>query len=100
MLAQWDTANVYSNGASERIIGDALIKYNIPRHKVVIMTKCYRPMTDDMNPKSIVALLSQEANKSKEYVNQHGVWSQPLFVELDPMLIQTQVCLGQPFSDQ
>ena len=33
-------ADVYSNGLSEEIIGKALKKYNIPRSKVVIMTKC------------------------------------------------------------
>lgn len=40
-LNTWDTANVYSNGVSEQIVGKALKKYNIPRQKVVIMTKCW-----------------------------------------------------------
>lgn len=30
---------MYSNGESERIIGKALKKYDIPRHKVLIFTK-------------------------------------------------------------
>lgn len=37
----WDTANIYSNGVSEKIIGKAIKKYNIPREKLVILTKCY-----------------------------------------------------------
>lgn len=37
----WDTADVYSNGMSEKIIGKALKKYNIPRERVVIMTKVF-----------------------------------------------------------
>lgn len=37
----WDTANLYSNGRSEEIIGKAIKTYNIPREKVVLMTKCY-----------------------------------------------------------
>lgn len=37
----WDTANVYSNGRSEEIVGKAIKKYDIPRHKVIIMTKCF-----------------------------------------------------------
>lgn len=37
----WDTANVYSNGISERIIGKAIKKYEIPREKLVILSKCY-----------------------------------------------------------
>jgi len=37
----WDTANVYSNGTSERIIGKAIKEFNIPREKLVILSKCY-----------------------------------------------------------
>lgn len=36
-----DTANVYSNGVSEEIIGKAIKKYNLPREKLVILSKCY-----------------------------------------------------------
>ncbi|KAH8811984.1 aldo-keto reductase-like protein [Xylogone sp. PMI_703] len=43
----WDTADAYSNGISEQIIGKALKKYNIPRHRVVILTKCYFGVSDD-----------------------------------------------------
>jgi len=34
------TANVYSDGWSETIIGKTVEKYNIPRHELVILTKC------------------------------------------------------------
>lgn len=43
----WDTADVYSNGRSEEIVGKALKKYNIPRERVVIMTKLYFPVNED-----------------------------------------------------
>ncbi|OKL62706.1 hypothetical protein UA08_01647 [Talaromyces atroroseus] len=36
----WDTSCVYSNGQSEEILGAAMRELNIPRQKVVIMTKC------------------------------------------------------------
>ncbi|KAL1876904.1 hypothetical protein VTK73DRAFT_8981 [Phialemonium thermophilum] len=42
----WDTADMYSNGESERIVGKALKKYGIPRSKVVILTKIYNPVND------------------------------------------------------
>ncbi|KAL4882038.1 NADP-dependent oxidoreductase domain-containing protein [Aspergillus karnatakaensis] len=42
----WDTADIYSHGASERIVGKALKQYNIPRHRVVIMTKCFYGVDD------------------------------------------------------
>ena len=49
-----DTADTYSNGQSEVIVGRALKKFNIPRSKVVIMTKIFNPvMDDDSRPKSI-----------------------------------------------
>lgn len=35
----WDTANVYSNGDSERIVGKAIKKFKIPRDELVILTK-------------------------------------------------------------
>lgn len=40
-LNTWDTANVYSNGSSEIIVGKTMEKYQIPREKVVILTKCF-----------------------------------------------------------
>ncbi|EME82929.1 uncharacterized protein MYCFIDRAFT_188144 [Pseudocercospora fijiensis CIRAD86] len=43
----WDTADVYSHGESERIIGEAIKQFKLPRHKLVIMTKCYFPVSED-----------------------------------------------------
>ncbi|ABN66901.1 aryl-alcohol dehydrogenase [Scheffersomyces stipitis CBS 6054] len=40
-LRTFDTADVYSNGHSEILLGKFLKKYNIPREKVVIMTKVF-----------------------------------------------------------
>src|SRR5436305_516166 len=38
---------MYSNGLSEMIIGKALKQYNIPRSKVVILSKCYFDVHED-----------------------------------------------------
>ncbi|KAJ3052044.1 hypothetical protein HK097_006956 [Rhizophlyctis rosea] len=43
----WDTANTYSNGESERILGEALKKFNIPRDQIVIATKVFSPAPED-----------------------------------------------------
>ena len=40
-LNTWDTANVYSNGVSEELIGRFIKKHDIPRHKLLILTKCF-----------------------------------------------------------
>ncbi|PNP85048.1 hypothetical protein FNYG_01573 [Fusarium nygamai] len=37
----WDTADAYSNGRSEEIVGKALKKYDIPREQVVNLTKIF-----------------------------------------------------------
>jgi aryl-alcohol dehydrogenase-like predicted oxidoreductase len=66
----WDTANVYSNGVSEKIIAKAIKQYNIPRHKLLILTKCYAPVGEDTA--TPVGKFSGELGKSKDYVNQYG----------------------------
>ena len=37
----WDTADFYSLGRSGEVIGKAIKKYNIPRQNLVLLTKCY-----------------------------------------------------------
>ena len=68
-LNSWDTANVYSNGVSEEIVGKAIKKYNIPRHKLVIMTKCCGTVREGNSPE-VMAL--QDIDKTVDYVNQRG----------------------------
>ncbi|KKZ58611.1 alcohol dehydrogenase [[Emmonsia] crescens] len=41
-----DTAGLYSNGTAEEMVGKAIKKYDIPRHKVAIMTKCWAPVSE------------------------------------------------------
>ncbi|EDO15289.1 hypothetical protein Kpol_449p4 [Vanderwaltozyma polyspora DSM 70294] len=48
-IRSYDTANVYSNGQSEIILGEFLRKYNIPRETVVIMTKLRFPADENMD---------------------------------------------------
>lgn len=66
----WDTSNAYSNGRSEEMIGKALKKFEIPRHKIVIMTKvsfCVGEEMDILGPACV-----DELGQSKDYVNQGG----------------------------
>lgn len=35
----FDTANIYSNGQSEIVLGKAIKKFNIPRSRIVVATK-------------------------------------------------------------
>ena len=47
----FDTADMYSRGASEEIVGRALA--NRPRHELVLATKLYNPMSDDPNDRGL-----------------------------------------------
>lgn len=49
----FDTADMYSLGRSEEILGNALHDFGIGRDKVVIATKVFNPMNDDPNGKGL-----------------------------------------------
>ena len=51
-LSFFDTANVYSDGSSEEIVGRALLDY-VPRHEVVLATKVHGPMRQDANGRGL-----------------------------------------------
>ncbi|KAH7135725.1 NADP-dependent oxidoreductase domain-containing protein [Dendryphion nanum] len=71
----WDTADVYSHGRSEKIIAKALKQYNIPRSKVVILSKCHFGVIED-NPKATIADVSINDG---EMVNQVGLSRKHIF---------------------
>ena len=68
-------ADIYSHGASERIIGKALKKYNIPRSKVVLLSKCYFGVNED-DPTLGIASVSVNDG---EMVNQVGLSRKHIF---------------------
>ncbi|MBM3450263.1 MAG: aldo/keto reductase, partial [Armatimonadetes bacterium] len=45
----FDTADIYSRGRSEEILGNALHDFGVPRHEVVIATKLNARMGPDPN---------------------------------------------------
>ncbi len=49
----FDTANVYSRGESEEILGRALKDFGPSRDRVVIATKVFHPMGDDPNERGL-----------------------------------------------
>jgi aryl-alcohol dehydrogenase-like predicted oxidoreductase len=48
----FDTANVYSDGSSEEIVGRALLDY-VPRNEIVLATKVHGPMRKDSNGRGL-----------------------------------------------
>ncbi|KAK8165365.1 NADP-dependent oxidoreductase domain-containing protein [Phyllosticta citrichinensis] len=65
----WDTADIYSHGRSEEIVGKALRQYNIPRHRVVLLSKCYFGVADDGKQPPIAAASTNDG----EFVNHVGL---------------------------
>ncbi|KAL7268974.1 hypothetical protein RUND412_008385, partial [Rhizina undulata] len=78
----WDTANVYSNGESERIVGKALKKFGIPRERVVIMTKCYAAVGD--TPGERAPFFDKPVDP--KYINNMGLSRKAIFSAVEKSL--------------
>ncbi|KAL4780080.1 NADP-dependent oxidoreductase domain-containing protein [Aspergillus varians] len=76
----WDTANTYSNGLSEVIVGKALREYSIPREKVVIMSKVYYPVLDSSSTRP------NPITNDGPLVNQMGLSRKHIFEAVDASL--------------
>lgn len=66
-IRTFDTANIYSGGLSEIFVGKFIKRYNIPREKLVIITKAYY-LTGDPD-----TAVRTEDMTSVEYINQYGL---------------------------
>jgi len=86
-VTTWDTANIYSNGESERIIAKALKKYNIPRSKVLILTKCFFLVGDTPGQHT---LFSPEMQNQRDYVNQAGLSRGAIFNQVEASLARLE----------
>jgi len=85
----FDTANVYSHGLSEIILGKAIKKYNLPRDEIVVMTKARGIVgrtQENLNGKSV-----QELDEKLRYVNQHGLSRKYLFQSVQGSLKRLQL---------
>ncbi|KAF7294863.1 Aldo-ket-red domain-containing protein [Mycena indigotica] len=88
-IQTFDTSNVYSNGASERILGKAIRQLNIPREEVVVMTKVYFVVG---RAPSVTFLGGSAADPDNEgYVNQHGLSRKHIFDSVKASLERLQL---------
>ncbi|CAG8980153.1 hypothetical protein HYALB_00007391 [Hymenoscyphus albidus] len=83
-LTTWDTANVYSSGVNEEIIGKAIKKFDIPRHEITILAKCMG--TVPKTPDIFYWMFEPQLHKSKDYVTQGGLSRGALFRAVDASL--------------
>src|SRR5882724_7626997 len=49
----FDTADVYSLGESERILGNCLKHFAVKRERVIIATKVFSAMSDELNDRGL-----------------------------------------------
>lgn len=75
----WDTADVYSNGRSEEIVGKALKKFNIPRNRIVILSKCYFGVAANGSQPPFAAMSTNDG----DMVNQVGLSRKHIFDAVD-----------------
>ncbi|KAG2197615.1 hypothetical protein INT47_006678 [Mucor saturninus] len=77
----FDTADMYSNGQSEIILGKALKELNAPRGRVVIATKVYSPVYSNIEGFGFADL-----DKKFELVNGYGLSRKHIFDAVDASL--------------
>jgi len=87
-ITTWDTANVYSNGESERVIAKAIKKYNLPRSKLVILTKCNGLVHEDLGVRT---MMFPNLKNTRDYLNMSGLSRQAIFQQVEASLKRLEV---------
>jgi aryl-alcohol dehydrogenase-like predicted oxidoreductase len=88
----FDTANGYSNGVSEEILGKAIRKYNWRRENIVIATKVWSPVghRDGDNFEDPLRWKFDERER-KGYINAFGLSRKHIFDAVDASLKRLQL---------
>ncbi|KAI0028106.1 Aldo/keto reductase [Vararia minispora EC-137] len=87
-IQSFDTANNYSNGQSEIILGKAIKKLNLPRDEIVVMTKLFFVSADTAGEN----LLTTSADiDQRGYVNRHGLSRKNVFQSVQNSLKRLQL---------
>ncbi|KIP03480.1 hypothetical protein PHLGIDRAFT_110830 [Phlebiopsis gigantea 11061_1 CR5-6] len=86
-IQTFDTANVYSNGHSEIILGNAIKKLGLPREELVIMTKVNGALSNDPN---INIMRSGKTPEDFGVINQRGLNRKHIFDSVQASLKRLQ----------
>ncbi|KAK0450300.1 aryl-alcohol dehydrogenase [Desarmillaria tabescens] len=85
----FDTANIYSNGQSEVVLGKAIKQHNMLREEIVVMTKVFHPVTRSMNER--ISGRATALADSNGYVNQYGLSRKHIFDSVKKSLDRLQL---------
>ncbi|KAJ7080450.1 Aldo/keto reductase [Mycena epipterygia] len=88
-IQTFDTANAYSNGVGEIVLGNAIKKLQLPREEIVVMTKVRGAVgkTVDVNPSD----LFHAGPDNCGYVNQHGLSRKHIMASVQDSLKRLQL---------
>ncbi|KAI0338455.1 Aldo/keto reductase [Trametopsis cervina] len=84
-----NTGNIYSNGGSERIIGNFMKQYSIPREQLVISTKA-RFIVAHNHPEVVTGFGEYLVINKPEYINTGGLSRRALFNQVHASLERLQ----------
>ncbi|KAJ7182953.1 Aldo/keto reductase [Mycena crocata] len=76
-IQTFDTANIYSNGMSEAVLGKAIKRLQLPRDEIVVMTKVFGAVGKTPGTSAWEVFLGGPDNLG--YVNQHGLSRKSIF---------------------
>ncbi|KAH8832468.1 Aldo/keto reductase [Flagelloscypha sp. PMI_526] len=80
----FDTANIYSNGVSEQLIGQFITKYNIPRSKILVLTKCNGVVTP--SEPGTLTFIRPDLRLQRDQINQYGLSRASIFNAVEDSL--------------
>ncbi|GAA5809731.1 hypothetical protein MFLAVUS_003144 [Mucor flavus] len=83
----FDTADVYSNGESERILGKAIKKFNMPRSRIVVATKAFYAVDDKLGNNTFAVKVADHP----EYENAYGLSRKHIFDAVDASMKRLDV---------
>ncbi|KAG9096704.1 hypothetical protein FRC06_008416, partial [Ceratobasidium sp. 370] len=85
----FDTANIYSNGRSEEILGKAIKQLKLPRDEIVVMTKLWGVVSRTMEDS--YSLTTEQTKLDSGYVNQFGLSRKHIFESIKHSLERLQL---------
>ncbi|KAJ7692625.1 Aldo/keto reductase [Mycena rosella] len=88
-IQTFDTANAYSNGMSEVVLGKAIQRLQLPREEIVVMTKVFGSVGKTVNVNAMELFLAGPDNCG--YVNQHGLSRKHIFDSVKASLKRLQL---------
>ncbi|KAJ3769104.1 aryl-alcohol dehydrogenase [Lentinula raphanica] len=87
-IQTFDTADAYSNGLSEIILGKAIKQLDLPRDEIVVMTKCWSVIGRNYADDTLALRADPDVNG---YVNQHGLSRKHIFAAVKNSLKRLQL---------